>query len=236
MPKTSAQTLISNLAKRVDRNGDDPPTRVLILRQLNESQQSILQDRSLRFMEDNGTITLLSAASSAAVPTTLDDGKTMALGRAAGDGELIYVPPDEWYTTHLDTYRMPTQTVPAYYTITQVAGVRTFLFKPGNTSGGNLSIPYVAQLVPVAMTDSSSSYSMLPEGFEDTLLLDHAEIEWRRFNGDPIQAAPQFMVARTEEKKTALYESYRTTKEVAKTDREQMQRKNAREVLAPEKP
>lgn len=239
MAKTPASTLITDLAKRVDRDSTDTlVVRPAILRQLNISQQSVLQDQSLRFMLDNGTVSLLNNASSAAVPTTIDDSKAMALGRSGGDGKLQYVPPDEWFITQQDTYRQPAGEllIPSFYTIVQVAGARTFLFKPSNTSGGTLAIPYLAQLIPVAMTDAGNSFSMLPEGFEDTLLLDHAEIEWRRFNGDPIQQAPSYLLDRVRDKQAQLYNSYRTTKEMPVTDREQPERKIAREKYAPEKP
>src|SRR5687767_163974 len=213
MAKTPASTLISDLCKRVDMNpgatGDGSAERLDALRMLNASQSTVLQDHSLRFLVDEGTLTLLSAGSSVAVPTTIDDGKLITLGRAAGDGEIVYVPPDEWFRTNIDTYRQSTQTAPSYWTISRVAGVNTFLFKPINTSGGNLSIPYKAQAVPVAMTDSASSFSVLPEGWEDSLLIDHAEIEWRRLIGMDV---PPDLIARTRDKQERLYSSYRTTK------------------------
>lgn len=234
MAKTAAATLIADLAKRLDLDSTDSSVRADMLRQLNISQQAVLQDHSLRFMTTSDTLSLATANSSAAVPTTLDDGKTMTLGRAGGDGALTYVPPDEWFTTRIDTYREPTSqaSIPSCYTIAQVAGVRTFLFKPGNTSGGTLSIPYLAQLIPVVMTDASNSYSMLPEGWEDTLLLDHAEVELRRFNGE---AVPAHLLARAQDKQERLYASFRTSKEQPMTDREQSERKVAREELAPER-
>lgn len=233
MAKTGAQLLITNLAQRLDLDSTDATVRVDMLRQINISQQNILQDHSLSFMTDNGSRTLASAASSAAVPTTIDVGKAITLGRAAGDGELQFVPLSEWWRANVDTYRMPTQTEPSFWTIAQVAGVSTFLFKPANTSGGTLTIPYLAQLIPVAMTDASNSFSMLPEGWEDTLLLDSAEAELRRFHGEPFW---QEIFARANDKKERLYASYRTTKEQAMTDREQKERKVAAETLAPEKP
>lgn len=233
MAKTSAQTLISDLAKRLDLDPTDSAVRADMLRQLNISHHAALQDHSLRFIEDYGSVALPSAASAVAVPTTLDDGKAMRLGRPAGDGELRYVPPDEWFRTRVDTYREPSSTAPSDYTIAQVSGVRTLLFKPSNTSGGTLTIPYVAQLIPVAISDSGSSFSMLPEGWEDTLLLDDAEAEIRRFQGEPFW---QDMKARANDKKERLYNSYRTTKEQPLTDREQPERKAAREQFAEQKP
>jgi len=233
--KTPASTLITNLAQRLDLDSTDATTRADMLRQLNISQQNVLQDHSLSFMSTSGTLSLPTSGggNSVAVPTTIDRGKALTLGRAVGDGEIEYVAQADWYRTNNDTYRMPTQTEPSYYTIALVSGVDTFLFKPANTSGGTLTIPYLAQLVPVAMTDAGGSFSMLPEGWEDTLLLDAAEAELRRFHGEPFW---QEVFTRANDKKERLYSSYRTTKDQPNTDREQEERKVSREKLAPEKP
>lgn len=237
MAKSPASTLVTDLCKRLDNNpgavGDGSAERLDALRQLNISQTTLVQDHSLRFLNTNGTITLNSAASSAAMPTTLDDGKSFTLGRAASDGEIDYVPPDEWFRTNLDTYRMPTQTGPSFYTVAVVSGTLTILFKPGNTSGSSMAIPYMGQALATVMTDATNSFSVLPEGWEDSLLLDHAEIELRRFNNEPV---PDYLAQRAMDKQERLYSSYRTTKEQAMTDREQEERKVARETLAPEKP
>lgn len=235
MAKTPAQTLITELAKRLDLDSADSTVRADMLRQLNISQQNVLQDHSLSFLAAQGSLSLLTTGggNSVAVPVSIDRGKAITLGRAAGDGEIEYTPQSEWFRTNLDTYRMTTQTEPSYFTMALVSAVDTFLFKPANTSGGTLSIPYMAQLVPVAMTDASNSYSMLPEGWEDTLLLDSAEAELRRFHGEPFW---QEIYARANDKKERLYASYRTTKEQPMTDREQKERKVAVETLAPERP
>lgn len=233
MNKTPASTLITDLAKRIDQDSTDAGVQADMLRQLNISHQAVLQDHSLRFLNTNGTITLASGASSAALPTTLDDGKVFSLGRVAGDGEIEYVPPDEWFRTRLDTYRAAAETGPSYYTVAVVSGVNTLLFKPANTSGSSMAIPFMGQAIPVAMTNASNSYSALPEGWEDTLLLDHAEIEMRRFLGEAI---PDYLAKRAMEKQERLYSSYRTSKEQPMTDREQPERKIAREQYAEDKP
>lgn len=236
MAKTSAQLLITNLAQRLDLDSTDAVgVRPDMLRQLNVSQQNILQDHSLSFLITSASLSLLNSGggNTVAVPATLDVGKAITLGRASGDGEIQFVPLSDWFRTNNDTYRMPSQTDPAYWTIASVSGTSTFLLKPANTSGGTLTIPYLAQLVPVAMADSGASFSMLPEGWEDTLLLDSAEAELRRFHGEPFW---QEVFARANDKKERLYASYRTTKEQPMTDREQKERKVAVETLGPEKP
>jgi hypothetical protein len=234
MAKTPAATLISDLAKRLDLDSTDSTNvRPDLLRQLNISQTTILQDRSLRFLVTGGLLVLHTATAAVVVPTTLDDGKAMSLGRPDGNGRLEYVPPDEWHSVGLDVLNMPPLTAPNRYTVAIAGGVLTFLFLPPNSTGGDLNIPYLAQLIPVAMTDASNSYSMFPEGWEDSLLLDHAEGELRRFLGKPFW---QELASRADDKAERLYASYRTTKEKTVVDREQKERKVAREQLAPEKP
>lgn len=231
MAKTAAATLITDLAKRLDLDSADATVRADILRQLNISQHDIVQAHSLKFLIDDGTVTLTSGNASVAVPSGIDTGKAMTLGRADGNGEIEYCPFDQWYRTRIDTYGEPTQTEPSYYTIVNDNGTETFLFKPA-ASGGNKTIPYIAQKVATVMTDASNSYSILPEGWEDTLLLVDAEAELRRAYREE---GWQDLKQRSNDLKERLYSSYRATKEQAMTDREQEERKVASEQLAPEK-
>ena len=231
MAKTNAQTLIADLAKRLDLDPANTTVKADMLRQLNISQGDLTQMHSLKFLADDGTLTLLSAGSSVAVPAGIDTGKAMTLGRADGKGSLKYVPLDEWYQKRPNTYGALTQTEPSSYTIVNDGGTETFLFDIA-ASGGNKTIPYIAQKIATAMTDSGSSYSILPETWEDTLLLDDAEIALRRLHNESVD---QELIERRNMKREALYSSYRTTKEQQMTDREQEERKVAREQLAPEK-
>lgn len=223
MAKTSAQAMITLLAKRM---GHDPADTVNVrpdmLQQLNISQQAICREHSLRFLVSNGTLTVTS--SSAAVPATIDDSKTMTLGRPSGDGDIVYIEVDRWYRENVDTYGGITQTEPTVYTI---AG-STFLFKPASLSA---SVPYLAQARVTAMTDASNSTSDLPEGWEMTLLIIDAEYELRRVNNEPQTAE---LRARVEAGREALYGSYRTSKFQQKTDREQKERKIEKSQLSDE--
>lgn len=227
MAKTAGSALITKLAKRLDLDSADATVRLDMLAQLNESQRAICQDHSLRFLITSATVSVTSSA--AAVPSTIDDSKAITLGRPSGDGEIEYVPTDEWYRTRVDTYGEPfSPTEPTHYTVALVAGVNTFLFKPAALTA---TVPYLAQLFVTDLADSSGT-SLLPEGFEDTLLLDHAEGELRRRMNEPQW---EELAVRANDKKERLYSSYRTTKEQPMTDREQSERKGARETLGAEK-
>ena len=227
MAKTPASTLITDLAKRMGLNpgatGDGSIERADMLRQLNVSQKEICGEHSLRFLIASGTLSVVG--SSVAVPATIDDSKTITLGRVSGDGEIPYVPIDEWYREGVDTYSQgAAQTEPTLYTI---AGA-TMLFKPAALTA---TVPYLAQLLVTDMTDSAGSTSVLPNGWEDTLLLVDAEYELRRVRNMP-QAVE--LLARRNAKREALYASYRTSKEVGKTDREQKERAISKKQLSDE--
>jgi hypothetical protein len=228
MAKTGADTLITRLANRLRLDSADTTVRADILAQLNISQQDICQDHSLRFLVSQGTLSVVSSA--VAVPSTIDDGKAIALGRptTAGDGEVEYVPADEWYRVRVDTYGSPTETSPTHYTVALISGTNTFIFKPAAITA---TVPYLAQLIPTALTDAGSSTSALPEGWENTLLLVDAEAELRRIANEP---GWEELKARANDRKERLYSSYRTTKEQPMTDREQQERKVAQEKLRPE--
>jgi hypothetical protein len=222
MAKVPASQLVTDLLNRLNRNTVGVPERADALRQLNYSQSEIVQEHSLRFLVAPGTLSVV--AGSVAVPATVDDSKLITLGRVSGDGDIDYVELDRWYEVDTDTYLQSAQTEPYVYTI---AGA-TFLFKPTNFTG---SVPYIAQLLPVDMTDASNSFSVLPAGWEVTLLLIDAEYEMRRNINEPQTAE---LLARRNTKREALYGSYRTSKIQAKTDREQKERKIEKAQLSDE--
>lgn len=226
MAKTTGANLITALAKRLDLDSADATVRADMLAQLNISLREICQDHSLRFLITSANLTVTSSA--AAVPATIDDSKTITLGKPAGDGEIEYVPTDEWFRTRVDlAYEGAVPTEPTHYTVAVVSAVNTFLFKP---AGLNATVPYLAQAIVTALADGGTG-SVLPEGFEDTLLLDHAEGEIRRQAHEPQW---EMLLERANDKKERLYASYRTTKEQPMTDREQQERKVAKDKLSDE--
>lgn len=223
MPKTSADILITDILHRMGRDTTGTKERADCLHQLNISQHEICDEQSLRFLMSPGTLNVV--ASSCAVPATIDPSKTMSLGRVSGDGEIPYVELDAWFTTAIDLYGQGTaQAEPTHYTI---AG-STFLFKPAGLAA---TVPYLAQLRVVDLTDANNSFSMLPEGYEHTLLAIHAESELRRELNEPQVAELQ---DRAQKKREVLYGAERTTKLKPWVDREQKERKVEKAQLADE--
>src|SRR5688500_6077671 len=105
MAKTAASVLISDLAKRLDLDpgsvGDGSAVRADILRQLTISQNEICQAHSRKFLADDTSASLANNASSVAFPTGFDASKAMTVGRSDSDGEIEFVPIDEWYRTRI---------------------------------------------------------------------------------------------------------------------------------------
>lgn len=229
MARTSADVLVTDLARRLGHNTDDATVRGDMLRRINTSLQDIVGDYSFLFLATYDSVSLGNGAETAALPETLDAGKALTLGRADGKGKLTYVPPDEWFNHRIDTCdETPPQTEPSAYTIARVGGELTFLFKPG-ASGGSKSIPLIGQCFVTLLGDANDSFPQLPDGYENTLLLIDAEAEERRINGE---ADWQLLKDRADAKREALYSGWRTTKEQPMTDREQSETKVAREQLA----
>jgi len=132
---------------------------------------------------------------------------------------------DGWYTASVDTYGQGS--APTEPTIYTVVG-SNFLFKPAALTA---TVPYIAQLRVTALTDDAASFSQLPEGWEETLLSIDAEAELRREANEPGAAE---LKARADQNRELLYGSERTSKEVAKPDREQKERAISRKQLSDE--
>lgn len=223
MAKTGAAQLITDILFRMGRYTAGVPERADVLRQLNISNREVLTKHSLRFMLANSTLSVVS--STVAIPATIDPSKTMTLSRPSLDGEIVYVEVDGWYNANTDTYGQGS--VPTEPTIYTVIG-SNFVFKP---AGLTATVPYIAQLRVVALTDDANSFSQLPEGWEETLLSKDAEAELRGTGNEPRAAE---LKAEANAQRELLYASERTSKEVQKVDREQKERAISRKQLSDE--
>lgn len=223
MAKKPASQLITDILFRMGLYTAGVPERADTLAQLNVSSREIMQAHSLRFLETQGNLNVV--ASTVAIPSTVDASKMIVLGRVSGDGEITYVPTDEWFRRGVDTYGQgAAQTEPTLYTVIGAS----FLFKPAGLAA---TVPYIAQLRVTALIDDAASLSQLPEGWEDTLLAVDAEAELRRHNN---QAGADSLKARANAKREELYGSERSTKEQPVTDREQKERKISKAQLSDE--
>lgn len=237
MAKTAVDNLITNLCTRMGwATTSASVPRADALRQLNIEERRISQSHSLSYLLVKTTIDIASTASTAVVPTTpaMDVGKSWSIGRSLADakGKLIYVPPDEFEEMVIDGYGDWTATSPTIVMLANTTAdppVPTFHFKPANTTGATLTLPITYQRVVAALTDGPSSYSVLPEGYEDTLLLESAEAELKRQRREP---GWDVLAMRVEKAVGMFYQGYRISREKPTTDREQEERKIAREKLS----
>jgi hypothetical protein len=167
--------LITQVGFNVTANTADQE-RVDCLNALNWAEQELAQAEALKYLERRAALTLNSGASTVAVPAGVDFGKDIYIENSTGDGIIPILPARKFAAMSAPTYDRITQT-PSGATIAADSGTDalTIYFKPANTSGGNLALTLVYQKIPAALTDSNVSNSLLPEGYEITLLLRLAE-------------------------------------------------------------
>jgi hypothetical protein len=224
MAKTAANTLVSEVCTRLgwDVSGGTQ-ARIDALKALNDAQRRICMPYSLQFLAKVGSVSVAAGASTAAIPADMDIGKTFTIQKASGGAALNYVPVDQWYDRHNDTYLDYETTRPQAFTLLG----SQFHFKPANGTAGALAHAVIYQQTVAPMTDAGGSFSALPEGFEDTILVDNAEAYLLRGLGRP-SWRDVFMANR--EDITAFYAVQRTTKERSMTDTEQQDRAGSNSI------
>lgn len=227
MAKTSVATLITDLCTRMGWSSTDSTARADALRQLNIEERRISQPYSMLYLQvvDTTSVALANTASSVTLPTC-DFGKPLTIvGLQFREIDALHEADD-------DTYGDYQSTRPGFWSVantTATPPVPTIYFSRANTTGSTITYTSIYQRIVAALTDSSSSFSVLPEGYEDTLLLDSAEAELKRQKREP---DAMLLLERVREARESLYGSYRTTKERPMTDREQIDRKTATDRLA----
>lgn len=200
--------------------------RVDALNALNYCDQLIAQSEALMYLTTETSIALPNNQDYVALPANpvIDFGKDIVLEQPGGEGIIEYRPPDKFAALRTSVGAYVIGADPAYYTIVRdhATGERRFKFKPKNSSGGPLTIPLVAQVVPPAMTDDGASKSMLPDGYELTLLLpaaqEYIQANRHEFGIENLSAA----VGATLQE---LYGKQRANKEKPLTDRGRERRK-----------
>lgn len=182
MAKLTGQALINRLCDRLGWTGTSAQ-RAAALDILNDNEKWFASLGSFKHLEREDTVTLNDAASSAAVPTWADVGKTMSLALPNGNGELKILPADQFRRDTKYTYGAWGLTSPtSCHIAADSSDVLSFYFDRANTTGGPLVYPFSAQQLPNTITDSASAGtgSSLPDGYEVTILLKRAEFEAKR--------------------------------------------------------
>lgn len=230
----STQALITEGCARLGWPDTDSPKRARVLAAINEGERFIGQPFSVLYLQRKYSFTIGNSASSVAMPTSpaVDYGKAMSLRIVGQPGYLRYVPADRFVVGAMASYYDVGEDYPAVWTFMRDAsGTMTIYVDPANTSGGNLTFELTAQQAVADLTDSSSNFSLLPDGYELTLLLGRAEAQIRRQLSRPDWKSKQ---DEFDDMLQAFYMSQRTTKTQPKTDAETVQRKRDDVELAPE--
>jgi hypothetical protein len=228
---TSVQLLINEGLARVGW-ADEPAKRARFLAALNESERFIPAPGSFIYLTRKYPLTIANTASSVGMPTGVDYGKAMSLRIVGQPGYLKYVPADRFMVSAIATYYDVGEDYPAVWTVMRDAsGTMTIYVDPANSSGGNLTFELTAQQAVADLVDTTSSFSLLPDGYEWTLLLRRAEAQIRRQLSRPDWKAVQ---DEADELLQIFYTAQRTSKAWSATDAEAVSRKRDDVELAPE--
>lgn len=222
---TAVSTLIARLEYLLGWP-DDSAHRLKCLDAINEAELFIAQQGSFLYLSCDRALSLPNNASSVAMPSgpLIDYGK---LAVVADDvGVLSYQPVDTFYTAPMATFYSLRNTRPAAWRFGRDGANALAIFfrgttTPANTTGGTLAYTITYQQIPVALVDDPASFSLLPSGYADTLLIARAEAELRR-----IQRSVGWQAKAQEftDQLTPFYAGQRTSKEEARTDPEVQQR------------
>lgn len=228
MPAT-VQTLINNLCDRLGWSTADSAKRAIALEALNVSEKYISQQGSFLYLSKRSSLSVNSGASSAAAPADFDYGKAATL---VGDaGPLEYLPLGDFDAAAVRAAGNLVRTDrPGYWTFAFSGTTATIFVKPTNGTGSSLSLTFVYQKFVADLADTGSSFSLLPEGVEKTLLLDRAEWWLKDKLGIPMR--PKF-IADLEDQLQAFYNAQRATKPEAQTDPEIVAAKTYERQLKP---
>ena len=154
--------------------------RATVLDALNRTERFLANLGSMLYLDRRTTLALTTADGDVAAPDDYAYGKRAAIidPRAALDlRELTYLPPGEFDLIGaspggnvIDTTR------PSYWTFSFVGAspAKMIVFAPSNTSGSTITYTFQYQRRVDLLTDSGASFSLVPAGWEMTLLLDSA--------------------------------------------------------------
>lgn len=192
MAKLKGQVLVDRFCDRMGcakgAAGSGIVERVNALLHLNAAAQRIAQLGSLIYLGVGTTFTLNNNTSSvdvSALAPTIDVSKQATVGLPGGrKGALQFLDRDRFLTAPMFEYGAWNTDRPSYWTWgATTAGALKIDFDRQNTSGGNLVYPFTYQQIEAAIVDDNITQFLLPEGYEETLLLPIAEVRAKRILG-----------------------------------------------------
>lgn len=230
---TDIAALITEGCSRLGLDTVTAGHRARVLAALNEAERFISQPGSFLYLQKKYSVTLNSAASSVPLPTSpaIDFGKSMSLRIIGEPGYMTYVSPDRFMTKAGASFYALRNDRPAAWTLMRDASqVLTIYVDPANTTGGNLTLELTAQMAVTALVDSGSNFSLLPDGYELTLLLGRAvaQVKWQLDRPDWKPKQDE-----TDQLLQLFHAGQRVSKAFTTTDPESVQRKQD-EAVDPE--
>jgi hypothetical protein len=190
------------------------------LKILDTCEKSISQYDALVHLTRRSTVTINTGASSASLPTNppIDFGKDFTVLHGSGKGRIDVLPPSEFNplfgNADLAASAGATQ---AYLAIDPADGTMKLWFDWTNP-GANLDFTIIFQQAVIDLVDgtAASNVSLLPEGYELTLLLPKAEAYIKTRRNDP---AAKSLEAEVDRQVELFYSKFRANKDAAVTDR-----------------
>lgn len=200
--------------------------RVDALNALNYAEKFIAQSEALSYLDFFSTLAV-AGSGLVAIPSDCDYGKDYAIENAEGTDVIAFKPKDEFSRYSSSTYDR-VATTPFVHTIIIDSADSTLKFRFKPAVAATLNITY--QKIPPALTDAGGSFSMLPEGYELTILLTVAEQYIKRrkhaLDADFLDAEGKAMLG-------MFYDKFRSSKQSAMTDQSREKRKIEEDRLAP---
>lgn len=219
MTAIPVQTLIDELLDRIAwPTTNNSAHRAKCLVALNNVERKIAQRGSWQYLSVKATLALLNNQQKAVLPTNPAVDPLKAASLADDAGPLRFLPVGDFDMEPLDTGYLVTRTNrPGIFTIARDGGggVLTAFFDTLNTTGSTITYSFTYQQVAQALADNTNSFSLLPETYEKTILLDGAEIEIKRIIKAPIE---QWYLQAYSQAVEQFFSANRTTKPEAKTD------------------
>jgi len=198
-------------------------------------EKAISQFDGLLYLVRRGLLTMASGASSAALPTAppMDFGKDFTVKMPSGRGDVDIVSAGD-FTAPAYPSRDVIEAVAskAYLAIDSADGLMKLWFDWTNPGPGSVDFPIVFQQAVIDLVDgtAATNVSLLPEGYELTILLPMAEEFTKTRRSQPsVEALTGELKVRME----AFYGKYRSNKQQAVTDRNRERRKVESDELTP---
>lgn len=154
--------------------------RVPVLDAINRTERFLANLGSMLYLDRRTTLALNTADNDTAAPDDYGYGKNAKIidpRSTLNNPELSYLPPGEFdQIGNSPTGNAIETNRPAYWTFSFVGAspAKMIVFAPSNTTGGTITYTFQYQRRVELLADSGSSFSLVPPGWEMTLLLDSA--------------------------------------------------------------